>query len=102
MDGHGGTGLKDNVPANLGQNRIVLGRYPSAHLMQRKFLRPKTYFCEKCHQSFGYLGNLSRHRKACEGNFHLKCPRCDKTFYRQDVLKIHMQNKHGIDVIGNN
>lgn len=57
---------------------------------------PKRYTCTKCSQSFSYPGNLSRHRKACEGNFDIKCHLCDKIFYRQDMLKLHLKNKHGI------
>lgn len=64
------------------------------NLWQKKIMRPKLYVCSKCNQSFGYMGNLSRHRKACEGKFHLKCSFCDKVFYRQDVLKIHLASKH--------
>ena len=56
----------------------------------------KRYFCSKCNQSFSFPGNLSRHRKACEGNFDLKCVYCEKVFYRQDVLKVHMRSKHGV------
>lgn len=65
---------------------------------QRSNLRPKRYMCGKCNQSFSYTGNLARHKKACEGKFDLKCSHCDKVFYRPDVLKIHLQAKHGVDV----
>ncbi|XP_025093258.1 uncharacterized protein LOC112563527 isoform X5 [Pomacea canaliculata] len=34
------------------------------NLWQKKIMRPKLYVCSKCNQSFGYMGNLSRHRKA--------------------------------------
>ncbi|XP_055895397.1 uncharacterized protein LOC106064207 isoform X8 [Biomphalaria glabrata] len=61
-----------------------------------KPLQFKRYTCLKCSQSFSYPGNLSRHRKACEGKFDIKCLYCEQVFYRQDVLKMHMRSKHGI------
>ncbi|XP_076460729.1 uncharacterized protein LOC143293577 isoform X23 [Babylonia areolata] len=68
----------------------------SVQRWQRRSIHPKIYFCDKCNQSFSYNRNLVRHRKACEGRFDFKCPCCEQVFYRPDVLKNHLQSKHGI------
>lgn len=95
---------EDDIKSSIGFNPFMPRLFSSSPLSfwQRKLLRPKQFVCTKCNQSFGYLGNLSRHRKACEGNFHLKCPYCAKGFYRQDVLKIHLLSKHGVSSTTNN
>ncbi|XP_076460726.1 uncharacterized protein LOC143293577 isoform X20 [Babylonia areolata] len=54
---------------------------------------PKIFECPRCHQKFGHRRSIYRHRKACEGQFDFRCEICEKTFYRLDSLKIHMQ-KH--------
>lgn len=86
---------RDYLKSSFGKGLPVNQNYHLASYFSKPLL-VKRYSCSKCNQSFSYPGNLSRHRKACEGNFDIKCMYCEKVFYRQDVLKVHMRSKHGI------
>ncbi|KAL8575155.1 hypothetical protein ACOMHN_055148 [Nucella lapillus] len=55
--------------------------------------RPK-HVCWKCGATFLHKNNLGRHRKKCEGNFHLSCPLCGQLFHRRDRYKEHLQKRH--------
>ena len=65
----------------------------------KRSVQAKPFVCDKCNQSFSYNRNLLRHKKACEGKFDLWCQYCEQVFYRPDVLKMHMQSKHGVDAV---
>ena len=54
----------------------------------------RKYPCWKCGATFLHKNNLGRHRKKCEGNFHLSCPLCGQLFHRRDRYKEHLQKKH--------
>lgn len=61
---------------------------------------PKIFECPRCHQKFGHRRSIYRHRKACEGQFDFRCDICEKTFYRLDSLKIHIQKHADLRVSG--
>ena len=68
------------------------GRAPSGE-------RP-TYTCRTCSKVFLHQCNLLRHRKKCEGDYHLECHLCGKQFYRRDYYQDHLATKHNaIDVL---
>ncbi|KAK7481285.1 hypothetical protein BaRGS_00027545 [Batillaria attramentaria] len=54
----------------------------------------RTYTCRTCSKVFVHLCSLSRHRKKCEGNFHLSCHLCGMKFYRRDHYRNHLADKH--------
>lgn len=54
------------------------------------------FACRKCGRGFQQQCNLLRHRKQCEGDFHLQCHICYKLFYRRDKYQGHLLTKHGI------
>ena len=56
----------------------------------------KLFSCPNCNKRFGNPRSVKRHRKACEGNYDLRCSICGKGFYRQDKLKLHMAKNHRI------
>ena len=39
---------------------------------------------------FNYSKNMIRHRRKCEGNFHLQCPVCGQGFSRRDHYNLHV------------
>jgi uncharacterized Zn-finger protein len=62
-------------------------------------LRPQTgerFPCPHCFKSFVHKSNLRRHKKQCEGQYHLECQYCRQLFYRRDLYQDHLLNRHGI------
>ena len=53
-----------------------------------------TYTCRTCNKVFLHQCNLLRHRKKCEGDYHLECHLCGKQFYRRDYYQDHLATKH--------
>ncbi|KAK7481232.1 hypothetical protein BaRGS_00027492 [Batillaria attramentaria] len=53
-----------------------------------------TYSCRTCGKVFLHQCNLFRHRKKCEGDFHLTCHVCGMKFYRRDHYQGHLAYKH--------
>lgn len=51
--------------------------------------------CDTCSSVFNRKSNMLRHKWKCEGTRVLKCPECQKAFYRIDVLKRHIYVDHG-------
>ena len=54
------------------------------------------FACQTCGKLFLHQCNLLRHRKLCEGDYHLQCHVCDKKFYRRDKYQDHLFVKHGV------
>ncbi|KAL8575152.1 hypothetical protein ACOMHN_055145 [Nucella lapillus] len=46
--------------------------------------------CRNCGKLFRYSRNMVRHRRRCEGNFHLQCPLCGLGFNRRDYFNLHI------------
>ncbi|KAL8575153.1 hypothetical protein ACOMHN_055146 [Nucella lapillus] len=46
--------------------------------------------CRNCGRTFTQPYNMVRHRRKCEGKFHLQCPYCGRGFYRRDKFNIHL------------
>ncbi|KAL8579076.1 hypothetical protein ACOMHN_036015 [Nucella lapillus] len=59
-----------------------------------EYARLGRFMCVRCGRSFVHRTNLCRHRKKCEGNFHLSCPECGQLFHRRDRYKEHLEKKH--------
>lgn len=53
---------------------------------------PRT--CRSCGKTFAYSQNMLRHRRKCEGTFHLSCIVCGQLFSRSDYYNAHMRSKH--------
>ncbi|KAL8575158.1 hypothetical protein ACOMHN_055151 [Nucella lapillus] len=69
---------------------------PSRHFIRMMDTDGREKFaCQKCGKLFLYQCNLLRHRKQCEGDFHLHCPYCERKFYRRDKYQYHLMVKHG-------
>ncbi|KAL8579081.1 hypothetical protein ACOMHN_036020 [Nucella lapillus] len=68
---------------------------PSANAQGRPI-----YTCRTCQKTFLHQCNLFRHRKKCEGDYHLACHLCGKRFYRRDYYQEHLAIKHNtVDVL---
>ncbi|XP_076460751.1 uncharacterized protein LOC143293581 [Babylonia areolata] len=39
---------------------------------------------------------MTRHRRQCEGTYHLSCPICQHKFYRRDYYNAHLESKHRV------
>ena len=52
--------------------------------------------CRNCGKVFAYAFNMIRHRRNCEGQYHLQCVACGKLFYRRDVYAAHLRTIHGL------
>ncbi|KAK7481203.1 hypothetical protein BaRGS_00027463 [Batillaria attramentaria] len=50
--------------------------------------------CRNCGKVFAQACSMSRHRRQCEGSFHLQCPFCDKKFGRRDYYAAHLWKEH--------
>ena len=46
--------------------------------------------CRNCGKMFTFAYNMIRHRRKCEGNFHLQCPVCGQGFSRRDHYNLHV------------
>ncbi|XP_076460740.1 uncharacterized protein LOC143293577 isoform X32 [Babylonia areolata] len=46
--------------------------------------------CRNCGKTFTYAYNMVRHRRKCEGVFHLRCPVCGEGFNRKDKYNLHL------------
>ena len=53
------------------------------------------YACRNCGMAYVHMPNLRRHRKKCEGHYHLQCHLCQQRFYRRDLYQDHLIMKHG-------
>ncbi|KAK7481228.1 hypothetical protein BaRGS_00027488 [Batillaria attramentaria] len=58
--------------------------------------RKGRYLCRNCGKIFSYNDNMVRHRRQCEGTFHLKCHVCGRQFHRRDLYASHLAVAHGI------
>ena len=56
--------------------------------------------CRNCNKVFLNRCSLQRHRKKCEGDFHLACHLCDQRFYRRDLYRDHLASKHNTWIPG--
>ncbi|KAL8579080.1 hypothetical protein ACOMHN_036019 [Nucella lapillus] len=65
------------------------GVYPLPAHTHRQWLT-----CRNCHKLFLNRCSLQRHRKKCEGDFHLACHICHQRFYRRDLYREHLVSKH--------
>ena len=54
------------------------------------------FVCQTCGKLFLHQCNARRHRKQCQGDFHLQCHMCDKKFYRRDKYQYHLLTQHGV------
>ncbi|KAL8579074.1 hypothetical protein ACOMHN_036013 [Nucella lapillus] len=52
--------------------------------------------CRNCGKTFTYSQNMLRHRRKCEGTFHLECALCGQLFNRKDYYNTHCSTKHGM------
>ncbi|XP_076460709.1 uncharacterized protein LOC143293577 isoform X5 [Babylonia areolata] len=52
--------------------------------------------CRNCGKTFTYSQNMLRHRRKCEGTFHLECGLCGQLFNRKDYYNTHCITKHGV------
>ena len=52
--------------------------------------------CRNCGKTFAYSFNMVRHRRQCEGKYHLQCPACDRQFHRRDLYADHLRAVHGL------
>ncbi|KAK7481229.1 hypothetical protein BaRGS_00027489 [Batillaria attramentaria] len=57
---------------------------------------PDRHACRNCGKTFAYSYNMVRHRRQCEGTFHLVCGVCGKKFHRRDVYAVHLNTVHGL------
>ena len=39
---------------------------------------------------------MTRHRRRCEGSYHLSCELCGQRFHRRDRYNTHLQLKHRV------
>ena len=39
---------------------------------------------------------MTRHRRRCEGSYHLSCELCGQRFHRRDRYNTHLQIKHNV------
>ncbi|XP_020917577.1 uncharacterized protein LOC110254870 [Exaiptasia diaphana] len=49
----------------------------------------RLFQCERCPQTFTFLGNLKRHEKIHSQEKRFECQHCSHKFYRKDKLKEH-------------
>ncbi|KAK7481231.1 hypothetical protein BaRGS_00027491 [Batillaria attramentaria] len=71
-------------------------KHTAAALANTTGTRRETFTCRTCNKVFLHQCNLLRHRKKCEGDFHLTCQVCGMMFYRRDVYQNHLADKHHI------
>ncbi|KAL8579069.1 hypothetical protein ACOMHN_036008 [Nucella lapillus] len=58
--------------------------------MREERQRRNVYQCRNCGKRFPYVQSMTRHRRQCEGAFHLSCPYCQKRFHRRDYYNDHL------------
>ncbi|XP_025094194.1 zinc finger protein 436-like [Pomacea canaliculata] len=46
--------------------------------------------CRNCGKTYRQSHNMLRHRRQCEGTFHLQCAACGKRFFRRDSYMDHL------------
>ncbi|KAK7481235.1 hypothetical protein BaRGS_00027495 [Batillaria attramentaria] len=54
----------------------------------------KRHVCRNCGKGFTQDYNMIRHRRQCEGSFHLECSFCGKKFSRRDYYAAHLWKQH--------
>ena len=87
---------------------MAVGVWPDPDLAGHVFQRPSrgrwpgprelsggSLQCRNCGKLFTFAYNMIRHRRKCEGNFHLRCPACGQGFNRRDKYSLHLL-KHGL------
>ncbi|KAL8579073.1 hypothetical protein ACOMHN_036012 [Nucella lapillus] len=52
--------------------------------------------CRNCGKMFAYSFNMVRHRRQCEGRYHLQCAVCGRQFHRRDLYADHLKMAHGL------
>lgn len=52
------------------------------------------YLCRNCGKKFSYSHSMMRHRRKCEGTYHLTCGFCGKRFHRRDLYADHLATNH--------
>ncbi|KAK7481199.1 hypothetical protein BaRGS_00027459 [Batillaria attramentaria] len=52
------------------------------------------YPCRNCHKVFHYHYSMARHRRQCEGAYHLTCHVCGLMFHRRDRYNTHLRVRH--------
>ncbi|KAK7481196.1 hypothetical protein BaRGS_00027456 [Batillaria attramentaria] len=56
--------------------------------------RDNSYICRNCGKGFAYSHSMIRHRRKCEGTYHLSCQFCGKQFHRRDLYAEHLASNH--------
>ncbi|KAL8575159.1 hypothetical protein ACOMHN_055152 [Nucella lapillus] len=63
------------------------------------FVSPSGFTCNTCGKTFTKANNLCRHRNQCERKNCFVCPFCCKQYYRSDTYKLHLENKHSVELL---
>ncbi|KAK7481239.1 hypothetical protein BaRGS_00027499 [Batillaria attramentaria] len=93
--GHIASGSSQAIPASF--NYLTEGMHPDIptykELSRAQQESDKQFICQKCGRVYAHQGSLWRHQCKCEGRY-MKCSFCDQLFYRKDLLRQHLLNKH--------
>ncbi|KAK7481234.1 hypothetical protein BaRGS_00027494 [Batillaria attramentaria] len=54
------------------------------------------HVCRNCGKTYAHGHSMLRHRRHCEGTYHLKCDACGRLFHRRDLFSDHLKVVHGI------
>ncbi|KAL8579079.1 hypothetical protein ACOMHN_036018 [Nucella lapillus] len=52
------------------------------------------FMCRNCGKQYKHSATMTRHRKQCEGKYHLSCPVCGRPFHRRDRYQEHLLKMH--------
>ncbi|KAL8575151.1 hypothetical protein ACOMHN_055144 [Nucella lapillus] len=83
---------------DVGPDTLFSGRFRSPRGSAGPVTRGgrKMYPCRNCGKLFNYGHSMIRHRRQCEGSFHLRCDYCGQMFHRRDRLNTHLQIRHQV------
>ena len=68
------------------------------HNLKRNDQGGGSYTCAQCGKIFKNKYKLERHHKVHKGVKDEICLHCQKAFTRRDHLKVHVWNKHGLQM----
>ncbi|XP_052853775.1 zinc finger protein 184-like [Drosophila gunungcola] len=54
----------------------------------------RPYFCDQCGKTFSEQGNFNLHLKRHKGVREFQCKECDRKFFSQHLLSLHVRIKH--------
>ncbi|XP_017119200.2 zinc finger protein 620-like isoform X2 [Drosophila elegans] len=54
----------------------------------------RPYFCDQCGKTFSEQGNFNLHLKRHKGVREFQCKECDRRFFSQHLLSLHVRIKH--------